>query len=117
LQKNPANYDLVVIGTPVWFWSLSSPMRSWMEQNVVRRGRVAFFCTMGGSGARRVFATMARLIDRQPVATLALTDAQVDSHVEDRLAAFADTLKKRQAARGARTQARRRAARPAAAAV
>ena len=41
------------LGTPVWFWSLSSPVRSWLEANPLRGKRFAFFCTMGGSGARR----------------------------------------------------------------
>lgn len=115
LQKNPANYELVVIGTPVWFWSLSSPVRSWIEQNVVSH-RVAFFCTMGGSGAQRVFATMKRLTGKVPVETLALTDAQVMHHVEGRLDTFAQALQKEHAASRPRAAKRRRAAGPATAA-
>ncbi|MCX7894243.1 MAG: hypothetical protein N2544_18010, partial [Burkholderiales bacterium] len=82
-KKDPAGYELVVIGTPVWFWSLSSPVRSWLARHRPKH-RVAFFCTMGGSGARRVFAT---------VATLALTDAQIDGGADDRIAAFAQSLR------------------------
>lgn len=116
LAKDPANYDVVVIGTPVWFWSLSSPVRSWIESRGLRHNRVAFFCTMGGSGAKRVFATMAALTGRKPVATLALTDAQVDRHVQGVLDEFAETLKTRHTAGGERAQRRRRTARTATAA-
>ncbi|MGE5338535.1 MAG: flavodoxin family protein, partial [Gemmatimonadota bacterium] len=84
-RKNPAAYDLVVIGTPVWFWSLSSPVRSWLAQHGPLPRRVAFFCTMGGAGAPRVFATIAQLAGREPVATLALTDRQIDGGSDDRL--------------------------------
>lgn len=92
MRKDPAGYDLVVIGTPVWFWNLSSPVRSWLARHRRLRGRVAFFCTMGGSGAPRVFAAMAELLRKQPVATLALTDAQIEAGFDDRLAAFAQSL-------------------------
>jgi flavodoxin len=73
--RAPSGYDLVAIGTPVWFWALSSPVRSYIMEERRNFARVAFFCTMGGSGAERVFATMAALCGKDPVATLALTDA------------------------------------------
>src|SRR5512139_1438036 len=40
-ERNPADYDLVVIGTPVWFWSLSSPMRAYVLEERRRFRRVA----------------------------------------------------------------------------
>ena len=91
MHRNPAAYELVVIGTPVWFWSLASPVRSWLERNPPKH-RVAFFCTMGGSGAGRVFATMAELAGREPVATLALLEKELAGPFEDRLDAFAGRL-------------------------
>ncbi len=90
MKKDAAAYDLVVVGTPVWFWSLSSPVRSWLTRHRMQ-GRTAFFCTMGGSGARRVFCTMAQLADREPVATLALTDREVAAG-GDKLDAFVRQL-------------------------
>ena len=90
--KNAAAYDLVVVGTPVWFWSLASPVRSWLETFGRRGKRFAFFCTMGGSGAGRVFVTMKEMTGREPVATLALTDAEVDATARAKLDAFVDAL-------------------------
>ena len=112
MHSRPAAYELVVIGTPVWFWSLSSPVRSWLERNPLKR-RVAFFCTMGGSGAQRVFATMAGLAGRQPVATLALLERELGGPFEDRLDAFAARLQSRATQRPARRPARSRALHPA----
>ena len=91
MHRNPAAYELVLVGTPVWFWSLASPVRSWLERNPPKH-RVAFFCTMGGSGAGRVFATMAELAGREPVATLALLEKELDRPFEDELDAFAGRL-------------------------
>lgn len=92
-EKDPADYDLVVIGTPVWFWSLASPVRSWLEKFGRRGKRFAFFCTMGGSGAGRVFATMKEMTGHAPVATLALTDAEVDATARAKLDAFVHAIR------------------------
>ncbi len=88
MLHDPAAYDLVVIGSPVWFWSLSSPVRRWLEKYGRRPRHVAFFCTMGGSGAGRVFATMREFTRGDPVATLAMTDAEVDAARRPKLEAF-----------------------------
>jgi flavodoxin len=112
-RRDPADYDLVVVGTPVWFWSPASPVRSWLVQHRRPGGRVAFFCTMGGSGAPRAFAAMTELAGKAPAATLALTDRQVDAGADDRIDAFAQSLRHARAPRRARAPGR--AARPAAA--
>lgn len=48
--RNPADYELVILGTPVWAGRLCSPMRAWIRANAARLPQVAAFCTMGGSG-------------------------------------------------------------------
>jgi len=112
-QRNPADYDLVVVGTPVWFWDVSSPVRSWLERHPLRRP-LAFFCTMGASGGERAFATMARLAGRPPLATLALRERNLDGPFESQVDGFVRHLQSAAAARPPRATARPRAA-PAAA--
>jgi flavodoxin len=110
--RDPAAYELVVVGTPVWFWSLSSPVRSWLESHRLTR-RVAFFCTMGGSGSGRAFAMMTELAGKAPVATLAFTERQIDAPYETELDAFTRRVQAgppRPARRSARPRARPAAA-------
>jgi flavodoxin len=91
-RHRPSDYELVLIGTPVWFWNVSSPVRSWLQAHPLKH-RVAFFCTMGGSGSARAFATMAALAGKEPVATLALTEDEVDRGAfEAKLDAFVQQL-------------------------
>lgn len=75
----PGQYDLVVIGTPVWCWNMSSPVRAYLARHQNQFKRVAFFCTYGGAGAPKVFADMQALSGRQAVATLGLSDAQIQN--------------------------------------
>jgi flavodoxin len=109
-HRDPAAYDLVVVGTPVWFWSLSSPVRSWLETHPLLRQRVAFFCTMGGSGATRVFDAMSELGRCTPVATLALTDSEIEHRHLDVLGRFVEQLHVPVARSAPRTKAARRSA-------
>jgi flavodoxin len=92
-RKKSAAYDLVVVGTPVWFWSLASPVRSWLETHPLRGRRFAFFSTMAGSGATCAFSTMTQLAGGEPVATLALTGHEVDAGARAKLDAFVRALR------------------------
>ena len=47
-KKDPADYDLVVIGTPVWAWTMCSPVRTYLTSFKSRIARCAFFCTADG---------------------------------------------------------------------
>jgi flavodoxin len=76
--RDPAKYDLVAIGTPVWDRALSSPVRSYLHRHRNSFHDVAFFCTCGGRGADRVFAQMTELCTSRPVATLVVLDREVD---------------------------------------
>lgn len=91
-RHDPAEYELVLVGTPVWCWSLPAPVRGWLEQNRLGPAQVAFFCTMGGSGARRAFAQMRRACGKAPRATLALTEAQLEAGPRAAVDAFAARL-------------------------
>ena len=77
LSKNPAAYGLIVVGTPVWNGSVSSPIRTFLAQNKAVLDRVAFFCTYGGSGNERTFRQMAEVCGKAPVATMAVRDREV----------------------------------------
>lgn len=74
---DPSEFDLVLIGTPVWGWRPSSPVRAFMRRWGRKLRRVALSCTMGRSGDRRTFDELRRLLGRPPVAELALTAHEV----------------------------------------
>jgi flavodoxin len=101
-RKDPANYELIVVGTPVWFWSLASPVRSWLEEHPLQARRFGFFCTMGGSGASCVFSTMRKLAGDNPVATLALTDHEIEAGADAQIDGFVHALRDGRRRRGAR---------------
>ena len=80
---NPADYDLVVIGTPIWGWNMSSPVRAYIQKNRGHFPRVALFCTFGGSGKGKVLDDMEQLCGKPVALTLAVTTAQIQSGLYD----------------------------------
>ena len=74
---NPREYDLVVIGTPVWDMSLSAPVRAYLRRHHAELPRLAFFCTCGGVGGERAFAQMSEECGQQPIATMVLTEREL----------------------------------------
>jgi flavodoxin len=89
-----SSYDLVVIGTPVWAWSLSSPVRAYLMATAGQLPEVAFFCTLGASGSENAFAQMMAVVGKKPRAVCAITQGEVLSgSYSDRLSAFEKALK------------------------
>lgn len=97
--EDPAQYDLVVLGTPVWAWHLSSPVRAFARRHAASVNRCAFFCTMGGAGADKALAALERCLGQAPRATLALTDREIDDgSAGSKIDAFVAALQLRDAA-------------------
>lgn len=76
-KLDPAKYDLVIIGTPVWAATMSTPVRTYLHHNRDKLKKVAFFCTMGGSGDQKTLKHMENVSECQPLATLSLKTKQV----------------------------------------
>jgi flavodoxin len=79
-QKNTQDYDLIITGTPVWAWNISSPIRTYLEQNKAKIKNVAAFCTMGGNGDKRSFDEIEKILNKELVATLTLLTKEVNQN-------------------------------------
>lgn len=94
VKKDPANYDIVVIGTPIWAGNMSSPVRTYLTENKAKFKNVAFFCTEGSKGAENAFADMGEIAGKKPKATLTITMADIKGgSVADKVKKFAGDIK------------------------
>ena len=80
-RLNPADYDLVVIGTPIWNQSPSTPIVSYVRTHRKSLAAVAFFCTCDGRGEEAVFAKLAHETGIDPLAVLGLKRGQVEKGI------------------------------------
>ena len=51
LAKNPKDYDVLFIGTPVWAWTFAPPLRTFFSEIRLKDKKIALFaCDEGGLG-------------------------------------------------------------------
>jgi len=92
IKNDPNKYDLIIIGTPIWSWTMASAIRTYMNVNKTNFKKVAFFCTMGG-GKGKTFEHMEELCNKKPKALLELTTKEVKGNYLFKVREFVDDLK------------------------
>ena len=78
LKKNPENYDLLIIGTPVWAFTMAPAIRTFLIKIKDYNKKIALFFTAGSSGMKKTLTQMKELLPKSKLtATLALTTSEV----------------------------------------
>jgi len=92
IEKDPEDYDLVVIGTPIWV-NTTPAIRTYLKENKDKFKKVAFFCTMGGSGSKDVFMEMEKITGMKPLSKMALRRDDVEGgFYEDDMREFVEKI-------------------------
>lgn len=96
VEKRPMDYDLLVLGGPIWAGRFASPVRTYARRHAGGANRIAFFCTQGGRGAEKAMAELASLCHLSPIATLVVDGAHLkpEQHAAE-LARFVSSVKSR----------------------
>jgi flavodoxin len=93
-RKDPSKYKYVVIGTPVWSFTVTPAVRTYIAKRCRRLKKVAFFCTNDGSPGN-TFKTMKGLCEKNPVAALSLSAKDMRSgEYFDKIRKFVSKIKK-----------------------
>jgi len=94
VKKNPSNYDLLIIGTPVWVRNISVPVRTYISTYKDCLSNVALFCTYGGTGAEKALFNMEKLSGKKSVSLLDVKSKEVKegSYIK-KVKQFAENIK------------------------
>ena len=68
--RNPADYDLAIIGTPTWAGKMCPATRTYLTQNKDKLNKVAFFCACAFGRSQPVLDDMARVTGKTPLAQI-----------------------------------------------
>lgn len=74
-----ADYDVVILGCPVWAQNIATPMRSYIRRERSQIKQVALFCTLGGAGGAKAITRLTRLCERTALAHLAIEEPTLAS--------------------------------------
>jgi flavodoxin len=94
-QKLPKDYDLIVVGTPVWNSRLTPAIRTYLKENDLSQRRIALFSTNEGRGGEKTLAMMKSLIPNGDiVGELGISKALENrEETERKIAAWCSSLK------------------------
>jgi flavodoxin len=94
---DPSEYDLVIVGTPIWSFGITPAVRTYFTRNIEKFNNVAFFLTSGGLGIQGAFKDMEAL-SKNPVATFELHSIGIGKSIDvekntDKIKEFCDLLR------------------------
>lgn len=92
-KKKLGKYGLIILGTPVWGARMAPAIRTYIEKHKDDFDKMAFFCTMGGSGGKKAMEEMAVFAGKRPKAKMEFFAREIarEQHHE-KLSEFAGKL-------------------------
>ena len=96
IEKDPKNYDLVIVGTPTWAWNMTPAVRTYLQK--VRDGlkNAAYFTTSGNTDPRKIVSYMEELSGKKAIAFTGFNEQELknDEIYVEKLSVFTDALGK-----------------------
>ncbi len=77
IGKQAKDYDLTIVGSPVWVGKFTPAIRAYLNAIRGKGNDVAFFTTSGNTPAEKVVPAMEKLVERQAVASVGFTEAEL----------------------------------------
>ncbi|MEI6297022.1 MAG: NAD(P)H-dependent oxidoreductase [bacterium] len=94
IKNDLTKFDTIIIGTPVWAFNVSAPIRTFLRENKNNFKKIAFFCTMDGGGAERAFSEMETESGIKPIKTIYFTNKEIpQTQIENKLNEFTKEIK------------------------
>lgn len=77
--KDPAKYDLVIIGTPIWVWNSTPAAITYVTKYQDQINQMAIFTTSGSSGPEKPVAYLEKIAGKESIASAGWTAADLNS--------------------------------------
>jgi len=87
-QYDPVDYDLVILASPIWAGSISSPMRGYITKNREKLIRTAVFLSNASGVVENAFVEIRELLINPPLVEDSLQQSKIKSEFESTVNAF-----------------------------
>jgi len=92
-QKSPADYDLVIVGTPIWGGRPTPAITTWLKKNNLSGKKVAVFFVQGGKRPQGIEQTKALIPNSTYLGEIAIINALKNkAETERRIMEWCKTL-------------------------
>jgi flavodoxin len=97
VKQDPAQYDLVVLGTPVWAWNMTPALRTYIAAHKAAFREIAVFTSAGGTKPEKIVGKMEDLAGKKARAQAGFFDSDYKeknrARYEEKLNAFVAGLR------------------------
>jgi len=97
LKYDPADYDLVIIGTPIWAWKMTPAIRTYINKNKKKLKNVVFYTTAGGTSFEKVIPEMEEYLGTKALLKNGFLEKEVkkdSKEMVEKLNKFLEDIKK-----------------------
>jgi hypothetical protein len=100
LQHDPADYEITLIGTPVWVGAMTPAIRAYLQRTSRKLRNVAFFTTSGNTDIGRILPSLESLAGRSSIACAGFNARELHdaTSYQRKLATFVNALPRARAA-------------------
>ena len=90
IKNDPVDYDLVILGMPVWGWNMVPALRTYLDANKSKIKTYAFFVTSGNTPAEKMTPYFPEVAQKEPVALAGFSGAELKNTkvYEEKIAEF-----------------------------
>ena len=81
LKNDPADYEMVVIGSPVWASRMASPVRTFMTKYKNDINKAIFITCQKGTVNGKAFDDMEETLEKKEIKSLGLREEHVDNDI------------------------------------
>lgn len=93
IENNPKEYDMVIIGTPIWASTMSSAVRTYIVSGKEKFRSLAFFTTSGGPANEKIFNEFRKLMGKKTIPYMNLSGKEIKSgDYKNKLKIFIDEI-------------------------
>ena len=80
-----SNFDIIYLGTPVWWYTFASPIKTFLTEYDFTGKTIIPFCTHGGGGASATYSDMEKLCPNTTIKTgfTSYEHSAKDSEIEE----------------------------------
>lgn len=95
LKKNPTDYGLVILGTPVWGWNATPAIRTYIEKTKANLKNIAIFMTSGGTQPEKIVKFLEDMAGKKSVASIGFVPEELKDEklYKEKLSGFINQIK------------------------
>ncbi len=92
ISKNPSDYDLIIVGTPVWASNMSTPVYTYLMKYNKDLKNIASFCTCMNNGYEKTLKKISKVTGKEQISTMFLTSEDI-KNPEEKIKTFITKIK------------------------